>query len=108
MSHSATTVVRECSLSYLVNRSGSGKKVATVEAMRRDDEDVAIGIERVLRAVAVMQIEIDYEKALEAEAFSYSLGDHRHRVEKAKAHRLFALGVMSRRTNQGEAGLQNV
>jgi len=68
----------------------------------REIKDVAARIERVLRAVAVMDVPVDDEdapKAMPADEIFRSDGDV---VEKTEAHRPRRLGVVAGRPDQGE------
>ena len=82
----------------------AGARVERKAVHRRVENIVAIPEQR-LGAVAVMNVEVKDEHALDARLLAHPLGHAGDRVEKAKAHRLEPFGVMSgwARHNEGAA-----
>ena len=67
-------------------------------------EQVGIGGEHSLRAVAVMHVEIDHRDPLHAPPAARMHGGDGGVVEQAEAHRAVRFGVMARRPDSGESG----
>ena len=70
--------------------------------MRRAVEQVLVRPERILRAVAVMHVEIDHGHALGAVLCAGVLGGDGHVVEQAEAHGARRLGMVPRGTHGAE------
>ena len=72
------------------------------KAVHRRIEDIVPIPEQCLRSIAVMNVEIEDEHALDAGLLAHPLGHASDRVEETETHRLEAFGVMSRRTRHDE------
>ncbi len=72
--------------------------------MQRNGENVAARIENILRAIAVMHIDVDDGHAVIALAQHF--GGHRRPVQIAEAAGVFRTGVMARRAAQGIGRVQ--
>jgi len=84
--------------------AGAGVAGAGV-LVHADEEDAGIGFEAGLRAVAVVDIEIDDGDFLEAMFLLEIFGGDGDVGEKAEAHGMVGLGVMAGRTDGGEGAL---
>ena len=74
--------------------------------MERDEEDAVVVAEDRLRAVAVMDVEVDDRDALEPEPGLRGARGDRDVVEHAEPHRAPGEGVVTGRTDEGEAAAQ--
>ena len=74
------------------------------ELVGRDVEDARVVVEHPLRAVAVVDVDVDDRDAREPARERVRRGD-RDVVEEAEAHRAVALGVVARRPDQRERRL---
>ena len=84
-------------------RAGAGIERVAVD--RRVIDVVAL-LEEMLRAVAVVHVEVVDEDALDARLLAQPFRDAGDGVEEAEAHRLRALGVMSGRAGDDERALR--
>ena len=91
--------VEDIAHARLVEGAGAGKERHLVG---RAVEQVAVGPERGLRAIAVMHVEIDHRHALGAVGGAGVQRRDRDGVEQAKAHRPRRLGVVARRPHRAE------
>ena len=82
-----------------VELARAGKETAPAP-MQRDEEYVGIGLEDVLRAIAVVHVPIENRHALDAMVAPSGRGCDCGIVEEAEAECLVALGVVARRTHQ--------
>src|SRR6185312_10195986 len=89
-------------MAFLIVRckSCAGIKWALV---RGNKQDALVGRDNILRAVAVMHIEVDDGYALEIMVLQGMEGANRDIVKQAKAHRLLARGVMPGRPDGAES-----
>jgi len=74
------------------------------ELVGRHVEDVGVGVEHLLGAVAVMHVPVDDRDAVESARARVRRRDGRV-VEEAEAHRLVRAGVVSRRSHESDAAL---
>ena len=75
--------------------------------MRGGVKEIGIVPENILRAVAVMHVEIDHRDALEPMRVTQMQCADRDVVEEAKAHRALALGMMAGRAH-GAKGVRHL
>src|SRR5687768_3432184 len=81
-----------------IRRAGSWIKWPAVD---RKESDAIVGIERVLRGVAVVDIPINNEHSFDLVFLSRDAGSHGNVVEQTEAHCSFGEGMMSgRRTKK--------
>ena len=71
--------------------------------MRRDIENTGIAVEGVLRPVAVVNVPIHHQDALEAVPLTQMGSGDGDVVEQAETHGAIALGVVAGRANEGKA-----
>ena len=71
----------------------------------RGHQHLLIALEDVLRAVAVVHVEVDDRDALEAVRVERVARGNRYVIEDAESHRPRAAGVMSRRPHRAEGGI---
>jgi hypothetical protein len=76
------------------------------KGVRGDVEDARIGLEHVLRAVAVMHVEVDDDHAREAAGQGMGGGD-RDVVEEAEAHRAVRFRVVPGRAHEAQRAVQS-
>ena len=70
--------------------------------MRRRVEKIGVALEHRLRAVAVMDVEIDHGDAAQPVIGACVQAGQRHVVEQAESHRLVRLGVMAGRAHRAD------
>ena len=70
--------------------------------MNGEEPDAAIGVEDVLRAVAVMYVPVDDHYAIELMLVAGRGSRDRNVAEEAKTHRMFTHRVMARRPHEAE------
>ena len=74
--------------------------------VQADDEHGRVRVERVLRAVAVVHVEIDDQQAVVLELRLEHARGQRDVVEQAEAHRAVGFGVVARGTHGAERAAQ--
>ena len=93
-------VAKSRSGTCFVLRPGSGIER---EAMDREEPDPLAVVVDLLGAVAVVDVEIDDQNAVEPEPFECLRGRQRNVGEDAKPHTIAREGMMSRRTDQAQS-----
>ena len=69
---------------YLVWRTGSREKVAVIVSVDRYEKDVGVGVEDLLSAVAVMDVKVHDEDALNVQTVTGEFGGDCYGIEEAE------------------------